>query len=44
MKILSLYTNMPSSVALLDNKKIVSAVNEKGILELKMTRSFQHTL
>lgn len=40
MKILSLYTSLPSSVAIIDDNKLVAAVNEERFTRIKNDESF----
>ena len=40
MKILSLYTNFPSSVAIIDDDKLIAAVNEERFTRVKNDESF----
>ena len=40
MKILSLYTNFPSSVAIIDDDKLIAAVNEERFIRVKNDESF----
>ena len=43
MKILSIYMNFPSSVALIIDDKVIAAVNEERFTRKKMMRDFQFT-
>ncbi len=40
MKILSLYTSLPSSVAIIDNNRLIAAVNEERFTRIKNDESF----
>ena len=40
MKILSLYTSLPSSVAIIDDNKLIAAVNEERFTRIKNDESF----
>ena len=40
MKILSLYTSLPSSVAIIDDNRLIAAVNEERFTRIKNDESF----